>query len=181
MKRHVLHTAWCNISGEAAEELWNWSLLGVKGLIMWALYAGTHFTELEGWKAERTLAGKVTLMFMQPSTRLGIEPSGTFGLGDQDLTGAPLLPQEDFIPLVMQVKHVKHGRKLWRLHEFEKLIPQSSYFWQIQILWPLFWRAEANIWQNQVPSMLGILFCAIQLLSILWQHEGYRIETENRE
>ena len=28
----VLHTVWCNISGEAAGETWNWSLLGVKGL-----------------------------------------------------------------------------------------------------------------------------------------------------
>ena len=32
MKRHVLHTVWCNISGEAAGEIWKWSLLGVKGL-----------------------------------------------------------------------------------------------------------------------------------------------------
>ena len=28
----VLHTVWCNISGEAAGEIWNWSLLGVKGI-----------------------------------------------------------------------------------------------------------------------------------------------------
>ena len=32
MKSHVLHTVWCNISGEAAGEIWYWSLLGVKGL-----------------------------------------------------------------------------------------------------------------------------------------------------
>ena len=32
MKNHVLHTVWCYISGEAAGEIWNWSLLGVKGL-----------------------------------------------------------------------------------------------------------------------------------------------------
>ena len=32
MKGQVLHTVWCNISGEAAEEIWHWSLLGVKGL-----------------------------------------------------------------------------------------------------------------------------------------------------
>ena len=32
MENHVLHTVWCNISGEAAGEVWNWSLLGVKGL-----------------------------------------------------------------------------------------------------------------------------------------------------
>ena len=32
MKSQVLHTVWCNISGEAAGELWNWSPLGVKGL-----------------------------------------------------------------------------------------------------------------------------------------------------
>ena len=32
MKSQVLHTVWCNISGEAAGEIRNWSLLGVKGL-----------------------------------------------------------------------------------------------------------------------------------------------------
>ena len=31
MKSHVLHTVWCYISDEAGE-IWNWSLLGVKGL-----------------------------------------------------------------------------------------------------------------------------------------------------
>ena len=31
MKSQVLHTVWCHISGEAAGEIWNWSLLGVKG------------------------------------------------------------------------------------------------------------------------------------------------------
>ena len=32
MKSQVLHTVWCNISGESAGEIWNWSLSGVKGL-----------------------------------------------------------------------------------------------------------------------------------------------------
>ena len=32
MKSQVLHTVWCNITGEAAGEIWTWSLLGVKGL-----------------------------------------------------------------------------------------------------------------------------------------------------
>ena len=32
MKGQVLHTVWCNIAGEAAGEIWNWLLLGVKGL-----------------------------------------------------------------------------------------------------------------------------------------------------
>ena len=32
MKGQVLHTLWCNISGEAAGEIWHWSLLGVKGV-----------------------------------------------------------------------------------------------------------------------------------------------------
>ena len=31
MKSHVLHTMWCNISGEAEREIWKLSLLGVKG------------------------------------------------------------------------------------------------------------------------------------------------------
>ena len=32
MKSQILHTVWCNISGEAEGEIRNWSLLGVKGL-----------------------------------------------------------------------------------------------------------------------------------------------------
>ena len=32
MKSQVLHTVWCNIAGEAAGEIWDWSLLGVGGL-----------------------------------------------------------------------------------------------------------------------------------------------------
>ena len=32
MKSQVLHTVWCNISGEASEEIWHQSLLEVKGL-----------------------------------------------------------------------------------------------------------------------------------------------------
>ena len=28
MKSKVLHTVWCNISGEAAGEIWQWSLSG---------------------------------------------------------------------------------------------------------------------------------------------------------
>ena len=33
MNSQVLHTVWCYITGEAAGEIWNWPLLGVKGLI----------------------------------------------------------------------------------------------------------------------------------------------------
>ena len=33
MKSQVLHTVWHSISGEAAGEIWHWSLSGVKGLI----------------------------------------------------------------------------------------------------------------------------------------------------
>ena len=33
MESQVLYTVWCRISGEAAGEIWTWSLLGVKGLI----------------------------------------------------------------------------------------------------------------------------------------------------
>ena len=35
MESQVLHTVWCTIPGEAAGEIWNWSLLGVKGLNGW--------------------------------------------------------------------------------------------------------------------------------------------------
>ena len=29
MKSQVLHTVWCNMTGEATGEIWTWSLLGV--------------------------------------------------------------------------------------------------------------------------------------------------------
>ena len=32
MKIKVLHTVWCNNTGEAEGEIWHWSLMGVKGL-----------------------------------------------------------------------------------------------------------------------------------------------------
>ena len=40
MKSQVLHTVWCNITGEATGEIWTWSLLGVKVL------TGAHNTIL---------------------------------------------------------------------------------------------------------------------------------------
>ena len=36
MKSQVLLTVWCNISGEAAGEIWHWSFSGMKGLT-WTL------------------------------------------------------------------------------------------------------------------------------------------------
>ena len=35
IKSQVLHTVWCHISSEAAGEIRNWLLLGVKGLMIW--------------------------------------------------------------------------------------------------------------------------------------------------
>ena len=35
MESQVLHTVWYNISGEAAVEIWYWSLWGVTGLTSW--------------------------------------------------------------------------------------------------------------------------------------------------
>ena len=34
MRSQVLQTVWCYISGEAAGEIWSWSLCGVKGFIL---------------------------------------------------------------------------------------------------------------------------------------------------
>ena len=42
MKSHVLHTVWCYISGEAAGEFGNWSLLRVKGLIVTVMFNTKH-------------------------------------------------------------------------------------------------------------------------------------------
>ena len=48
MKGEVPHTVWCNISDKVAGEMWNWSLLGVKGLSLMCpppgLTAGLFFT-----------------------------------------------------------------------------------------------------------------------------------------
>ena len=49
----VPHTVWCNISGEAVGEIWNWSLLGVKGLMM--AYLGSLVLSIlkvahKGWR-----------------------------------------------------------------------------------------------------------------------------------
>ena len=41
MKSQVLLTVWCNISGGAGEEIWHWSLSGVKGLIRYS-HASAH-------------------------------------------------------------------------------------------------------------------------------------------
>ena len=40
MKSQVLHTVWCDISGEAAGGIWHWSLVGVKGLIFSSTLVG---------------------------------------------------------------------------------------------------------------------------------------------
>ena len=34
MKSQVLHTVWCDISGEAAGEIWYWSLLEAQRLML---------------------------------------------------------------------------------------------------------------------------------------------------
>ena len=43
LKSQVLHTVWCNISGRAAGEIWNWSLLGVKARLLVPGTFKTHF------------------------------------------------------------------------------------------------------------------------------------------
>ena len=43
MKSQVLHTVWCNISGEAAGDIWHRSFLGVKGLTRFMSVYGTRF------------------------------------------------------------------------------------------------------------------------------------------
>ena len=45
MESRVLHTVWCKISGEAAGEIRNWSLLGVKGLRGWGIIDIKNFTD----------------------------------------------------------------------------------------------------------------------------------------
>ena len=44
MKSQGLHTVWCNISGEAAGEIWEWSLVGVKGLRNWSTAGVAQFS-----------------------------------------------------------------------------------------------------------------------------------------
>ena len=40
MKSQVVHTVWCYISGKTAGEIWNWSLLEVKGFKGWGGQVG---------------------------------------------------------------------------------------------------------------------------------------------
>ena len=37
-KSKVIHAVWCNITCEAAGEIWTWSLLGVRGLKQLTLF-----------------------------------------------------------------------------------------------------------------------------------------------
>ena len=46
MKSQVLLTVWYNISGEAAGEIWHWSLSGVKGLSHWVGVCHWHCEKL---------------------------------------------------------------------------------------------------------------------------------------
>ena len=59
MKSQVLHTVWCNISGEAAGEIWHWSLLGVKGLILMS-----RKPESESAQQPPTGKSKLSLVFL---------------------------------------------------------------------------------------------------------------------
>ena len=43
MENQVLQTVWCNISGDASGEIWNWSLLGVKDLSWEYLWKQSSF------------------------------------------------------------------------------------------------------------------------------------------
>ena len=61
----VLHTVWCNVSGEAAGEIWNWSLLGVKGQLRWC-YTGQLATPL-------TCNADSQLMFLARICRLMLQ------------------------------------------------------------------------------------------------------------
>ena len=55
MKSQVLHAVWCNISGEAAGEIWHWSLLGVKGFLKHLCWQ-VEFKETSSfWKNTREL------------------------------------------------------------------------------------------------------------------------------
>ena len=51
MKSHVLHTVWCNMTGEATGEIWTWSLSGVKGLKFLLVHT------LQNWTYERKRKG----------------------------------------------------------------------------------------------------------------------------
>ena len=50
MKSQVLHTVWCNMTGEATGEIWTWSLSGVKGitvsLLVWHYWKGCRYRHL---------------------------------------------------------------------------------------------------------------------------------------
>ena len=67
----VFHAVWCNISGEFPGEIWNWSLLGVKGL-----------TSYRGWECIEEKGGSLgylKLFWAKPSWKeISLHPCTSF-------------------------------------------------------------------------------------------------------
>ena len=81
MKSQVLHTVWCNISGEAAGEILNWSLLGVTGSKCWFWRKVSVYVNLKtGWKVERNAWTECFECFrVSPVISSGCPSSPNFG------------------------------------------------------------------------------------------------------
>ena len=62
-----------------------------------SMCGGTHFTDPERMESRVNFSGKEGQPNIQRSTRPGVEP-GISGLGGRDLTTAPTLPLEQYIP-----------------------------------------------------------------------------------
>ena len=65
MKSQAFYTVWCYISGEAEGEIWNWSLLGVKGLEGWLLSSQTVVSTVR----KRAHAGAYSVSFRLGNAR----------------------------------------------------------------------------------------------------------------
>ena len=58
MKSQIPHNEWCDISAEAAGEIGNWSLLGLKGLMLRSTLAGRRKKKGEGREKEEGRKGE---------------------------------------------------------------------------------------------------------------------------
>ena len=63
MKSQVLHTVWCDISGEDAGEIWDWSFLGVTGLrsLVGTYMQSVHYFVPSTWWGENVSRGSTDL------------------------------------------------------------------------------------------------------------------------
>ena len=75
MKSQVLHTVWWYISGEAAGEIWKWSLLEVKGLNFFCEPMLHNLTGVATWEVWESFTTSL-LLFSDPYVKVSMIING---------------------------------------------------------------------------------------------------------